>query len=214
MPGDKVLGRVCRKSLICVWLGFMISSLLLSASWNVMDPAIASRVNADTSCPLSQYAASSSMPSSLITVESTSKHIISADLIKFFASLDLFDLSIEGAVIIMFKCYFSYKTHSSLLFIFLYRQKKLQGPESTMPYFIVSIIYFNYLLLKMNANLVYEINLINNIFFNSLFGALVDPFLKAISLALVVPLAIELVAVAEIATNPNSDLFKLQFINK
>lgn len=66
----------------------------------------------------------------------------------------------------------------------------------------------------MNANLVYEINLINNIFFNSLFGALVDPFLKAISLALVVPLAIELVAVAEIATNPNSDLFKLQFINK
>lgn len=75
----------------------MMSSLLLSASWNVMDPAIASLVNADTSWPFPQYAANSSIPSSWITVESTSKQTMSADRIKLFASLALFDLSVVGA---------------------------------------------------------------------------------------------------------------------
>lgn len=78
MPGDNVLGFWLRNSRICRCVGLMMSSRRLKASWNVIDPPIASLVRLATSWPFPQNSASSSMPSSWITVLSTSKQTISA----------------------------------------------------------------------------------------------------------------------------------------
>lgn len=70
-----------------------MSSRSWSASWNVIEPFIASRVRRATSAPLPQYLASSSMPSSVMTVESTSKHTTSALRMICAASTARFDTS-------------------------------------------------------------------------------------------------------------------------
>lgn len=71
----------------------MIFKRSRSASWNVIDPFIASFVRRATSWPLPQNCANSSMPSSLITVESTSKHTICVFRITWAAPAAFFDLS-------------------------------------------------------------------------------------------------------------------------
>ena len=94
-PGVRVGGLIFTKSRICVNVGCIIPRRTLRDSWNVIDPDMALAVlweinnhqmiynvyktyKAATSSPLLQNLASSSMPSSCITVESTSKHTASA----------------------------------------------------------------------------------------------------------------------------------------
>lgn len=93
MPGDNVLGLDLRNSRICCWLGWIMFRRSRSASWNVIDPFIASFVNRATSWPLPQNCANSSMPSSRITVESTSKHTTFEFRMIWAASEAFFDLS-------------------------------------------------------------------------------------------------------------------------
>lgn len=88
-----MLGRAFKNSRICCWVGWMIFKRSRSASWNVIDPFIASFVRRATSWPLPQNCANSSMPSSLITVESTSKHTICVFRITWAAPAAFFDLS-------------------------------------------------------------------------------------------------------------------------
>lgn len=94
MPGDSVLGCCCRKSVICVCDGRIMFSRSLKASWNVIEPFIASLVRRATSSPLPQNLASSSMPSSWITVESTSKQTTLESRIICAAAAEFFDLSL------------------------------------------------------------------------------------------------------------------------
>lgn len=94
MPGDNVLGCCCRKSVICVCDGRIMFSRSLKASWNVIEPFIASLVRRATSSPLPQNLASSSMPSSWITVESTSKQTTLESRIICAAAAAFFDLSL------------------------------------------------------------------------------------------------------------------------
>lgn len=93
MPGDNVLGRDFRNSRICCCVGWMMFKRSRRASWNVIDPFIASFVKRATSWPLPQNCANSSMPSSRITVESTSKHTICEFRITWAAPAAFFDLS-------------------------------------------------------------------------------------------------------------------------
>lgn len=93
MPGDKVLGWAFRKSRICRCVGWMIFRRSRRASWKVIDPFIASFVRRATSWPLPQNFANSSIPSSRITVESTSKHTMSELRIICAAADAFFDLS-------------------------------------------------------------------------------------------------------------------------
>lgn len=102
-----------RNSLICFCDGLIISKRILRASWNVIEPDIASLVlvneirdslsskfqeeyirktyNFCTSLPFPQKLANSSIPSSVITVESTSKHTIS----------DFFSISLASRVFLL-----------------------------------------------------------------------------------------------------------------
>lgn len=109
--GDNVLGFCMRNSRIWDCEGLIISKRRLSASWKVIAPPIASFVRLLTSSPLPQNSANSSMPSSLMTVESTSKHTISADWIIRLASKtrllllsradDVFELVVGVVVVIL-----------------------------------------------------------------------------------------------------------------
>jgi hypothetical protein len=103
IPGERLGGWASLHAAILEWLGLMISRRALRASWNNMDPPIALAVNAvmdrkhiipchtkhysiqslcspATSSPHSENAASTSTPSSLMTVLSTSKHTALQDL--------------------------------------------------------------------------------------------------------------------------------------
>lgn len=93
-PFDNVAGRALLKSRICFCDGRIIFKRNVNASWKVIDPFIASRVNLATSWPLPQKFANSSIPSSLITVESTSKQTTCEFLIICTASCERFDLSV------------------------------------------------------------------------------------------------------------------------
>lgn len=93
MPGDNVLGLDLRNSRICCCVGWIMFKRNRSASWNVIDPFIASFVKRATSWPLPQNCANSSIPSSRITVESTSKHTTFEFCIIWAAPEAFFDLS-------------------------------------------------------------------------------------------------------------------------
>lgn len=102
MPGDNVDGFCTKKSRICRCEGLMMSSLRRRASWKVIEPPIASRVRAATSWPFPQNSASSSIPSSWITVLSTSKQTMSAARMISLASKTRFVLSaVLGPVIVV-----------------------------------------------------------------------------------------------------------------
>lgn len=96
-----MLGWDLRKSRICFWDGRMIFKRRRSASWNVIDPFMASRVRRATSCPLPQNLANSSMPSSRMTVESTSKQTTCERLMTSAASTPFFVLSVASVEFVM-----------------------------------------------------------------------------------------------------------------
>lgn len=102
IPGDNVLGCAFRKSRICCCVGRMMFKRNRRASWNVIEPPIAALVRRATSSPLLQNRASSSMPSSRITVESTSKHTTFEALMIWAASWAFFDLSAWNNGIVWF----------------------------------------------------------------------------------------------------------------
>lgn len=119
MPVDNVLGWALRNSRICRCDGRIMLRRSRSASWNVMLPFIASLVSRATSCPLPQNFANSSIPSSRMTVESTSKQTTFEFLIISAASWGLFDLStweIWLQILNIFMCgVYTYLGHSSCL---------------------------------------------------------------------------------------------------
>mmetsp|Transcript_34053 Transcript_34053/g.81895 ORF Transcript_34053/g.81895 Transcript_34053/m.81895 type:complete len:237 (+) Transcript_34053:221-931(+) len=66
--------------------GWSKSKRAFNASWNFIPPSMAAFVSAETSSPFPKYSASTSIPSSAMTVESTSKQTASALYKAYIAS--------------------------------------------------------------------------------------------------------------------------------
>mmetsp|Transcript_23550 Transcript_23550/g.51527 ORF Transcript_23550/g.51527 Transcript_23550/m.51527 type:complete len:282 (-) Transcript_23550:203-1048(-) len=77
-PGVSSSGCASRQSRICWRLGSSNSRRASRASWNFMPPSMAAAVSSATSRPLPKKSARTSIPSSLMTVLSTSKQTASA----------------------------------------------------------------------------------------------------------------------------------------